>query len=250
MPHARDIVDGMSAPARPRDRTRTEIVQAAARLLQEGGATAVTTRGVAEAAGVQAPALYRLFGDKDGLLEAVAEHVMDTYVQAKAAEARAAVDPLDDLRRGWASYLDFGLANPALFALLTDPRRSADSPASRAGMQVLAARVHRLAEHGLLRTGEARAVALVHAAGVGTVSPLLALPASRRDPGLAQAMLDAVLQQVLHVPSGDGVQDTGEEPGLVPAAVRLRAHADELTALSAPERLLLAEWLDRVVDQG
>ena len=45
----------------------------------------MTTRGVAEAAGVQAPAIYRFFGDKDGLLEAVAEHVMATYVSAKAA---------------------------------------------------------------------------------------------------------------------------------------------------------------------
>ncbi|WP_338419811.1 TetR family transcriptional regulator [Streptomyces klenkii] len=33
----------------------------------------MTTRAVAAAAGVQAPAIYRLFGDKDGLLEAVAE---------------------------------------------------------------------------------------------------------------------------------------------------------------------------------
>lgn len=239
----------MSARTRPRDRTRTEIVQAAARLLQEGGEAAVTTRGVAEAAGVQAPALYRLFGDKDGLLEAVAEHVMDTFVQAKAAEARDAVDPVDDLRRGWASYLDFGLANPALFVLLTDPRRSADSPAARSGLQVLTARVHRLAEHGLLRTGEPRAVALVHAAGVGTVTTLLALPPGQRDPGLGQAMLDAVLHQVLHDPSEDGMQDT-RESGCVPTAVRLRARTQELTALSAAERLLLGEWLDRVVEQG
>ena len=59
---------------------RSRIVDAAARLLREHGPAAVTTRGVAEAAGVQAPTIYRLFGDKDGLLEAVAEHVMAGYV--------------------------------------------------------------------------------------------------------------------------------------------------------------------------
>ncbi|MGI8416298.1 MAG: TetR family transcriptional regulator, partial [Nakamurella sp.] len=62
-------------------------------------------RGVAEAAGLQAPTLYRLFGDKDGLLDAVAEHVMATYVSVKAAIVEAATaddaDPLDDLRAGW-----------------------------------------------------------------------------------------------------------------------------------------------------
>ena len=52
-------------------------------------AAAVTTRAVADAAGVQAPTLYRLFGDKDGLMEAVAEHVMAAFVHAKAERERA-----------------------------------------------------------------------------------------------------------------------------------------------------------------
>ena len=66
---------------------RASIVEAAARLLHEEGARAVTTRGVAQAAGVQAPTIYRLFGDKDGLVQAVAEHVMATYVAAKSVPA-------------------------------------------------------------------------------------------------------------------------------------------------------------------
>jgi hypothetical protein len=95
----------------------------AARLLQEQGPAAVTTRGVARAAGVQPPAIYRLFGDKDGLLEAVAEHVMATYVSTKAAIVRSAsadeIDPLDDLRSAWQTQLDFGVTIPALFRLFT-----------------------------------------------------------------------------------------------------------------------------------
>jgi hypothetical protein len=38
---------------------RARIIDAAARLLQEQGPAAVTTHGVAQAAGVQAPAIYR-----------------------------------------------------------------------------------------------------------------------------------------------------------------------------------------------
>ena len=125
-----EVVDGRSA-------TRTRIVDAAARLLQEQGAAAVTTRGVAEVAGVQAPTIYRLFGDKDGLLDAVAEHVFATYVSAKAATVDALtddVDPLDDLRAGWQAQLDFGLANPMLTTMLTDPARGRRSTAARAGL--------------------------------------------------------------------------------------------------------------------
>src|SRR6476469_4424604 len=102
---------------------RMRIVAVAARLLQEDGPLAVTTRGVADAAGVQPPTIYRLFGDKDGLLEAVAEQVMATYVSAKAEIVKAAsaadVDPLDELRSGWEMQIDFGVANPAVFRLLS-----------------------------------------------------------------------------------------------------------------------------------
>ena len=54
--------------------TRERIVACAAELLTRGGREALTTRAVASAAEVQQPTIYRLFGDKEGLLEAVAEH--------------------------------------------------------------------------------------------------------------------------------------------------------------------------------
>lgn len=112
---------------------RTRIVGAAARLLHEHGPAAVTTRGVAEAAGVQAPTLYRLFGDKDGLLDAVAEHELARYVTGKT-HAEDSDDPIADLRTAWDLHVEFGLANPALFTLLADPSRAARSPAAaRAG---------------------------------------------------------------------------------------------------------------------
>lgn len=66
-------------PRQPRQR----VIEAAADLLAREGRDAVTTRAVAVAAGLQPPAIYRLFGDKDGLLEAVAEHGFATFLAAK-----------------------------------------------------------------------------------------------------------------------------------------------------------------------
>ena len=127
----------MTDVATTRAHTRAAIVDAAASLLQAGGPAAVTTRGVAERAGVQAPTIYRLFGDKDGLLEAVAEHVMATFVSAKttavAAAATAGVDPLEDLRTSWRQQIDFGLTNPAVFRLLSDPDRVRRLPGGPGG---------------------------------------------------------------------------------------------------------------------
>lgn len=228
-----------------RQSQRARIVEVAARLLQAGGAAALTTRGVAQAAGVQAPTIYRLFGDKDGLLEAVAEHVMTEYVSAKAAVVAAAaaneVDPLDDLRMGWITQIEFGIANPALFALLSDPQRGQSSPAAKSGRLVLEARVRRVAAIGRLRVTEHRAVQLISAAGVGAVIVSLSSPAGQRDPGLGAAMYDAVLGQIL--------TDAPEpaDSGPLPTTVAFRAVAPRLDMLSDAERRLLADWLDRAV---
>lgn len=246
----------MTETSTGRSGTRLTIVECAARLLQEHGPAAVTTRGVAEAAGVQAPTIYRLFGDKDGLLDAVAEHVMATFVTAKAASVEAAshddVDPVEDLCAGWRTYLDFGLANPSLFALLHDPARRPASAAARAGLEVLERRVHRIARAGRLRVAEARAVDLVHAAGTGAVLTLLAVSPEQRDLGLADDLLAAVLRQVLTDAARDaeapGDVADGDRPQQVGPAVALRARAEDLEVLSDPERALLVEWLDRVID--
>ena len=234
------------ATASNRSDARSKIVDVAARLLHGQGPSAVTTRGVAEAAGVQAPAIYRLFGDKDGLLEAVAEHVMATYVSAKAAGMHAAsadgVDPLDELRAGWRAQIDFGVANPSIFRLLSDPDRVRHSPAAQAGRLVLETRVHRIALTGRLAVSEQRAVSLIQAAGVGAIQTLLTTPPEQRDAGLADGLYEAVLRQVLTDPLEPA------ENRVTAAAVTLRATAPGLAILTHGEHQLLTEWLDRIID--
>jgi AcrR family transcriptional regulator len=227
---------------------RGRIIDAAAQLLKEHGPSAVTTRAVAVAAGVQPPAIYRLFGDKDGLLEAVAEHVMTTYVEAKAgivdAAAADGVDPLDDLRAGWLTQLEFGLANPDIFRLLSEPDRVLNSPSAAAGRRVLEKRIRRVAESGRLRVSEQRALGLVQAGGIGTIQTLLATPVEQRDLGLGEAMYEAVLAQILTDPPVREPDDT------VAAMVAFRAIAPSLTALTDSERQLMTDWLDRALTAG
>ena len=229
-----------------RSDTRAKIIEVAAQFLREQGPAAVTTRGVAEAAGVQAPMIYRLFGDKDGLLEAVAEHVMATFVSAKAAVVQAAsdgnIDPLEDLRAGWLSQIDFGLANPSLFRLLSDPERGLRSPAAQSGKRVLEARVHRVAVTGRLRVSEQHAVALIQAAGTGVIQTQLATPVPERDRSLGVSMYEAVLAQILTD------APTPADAGPIATTVAFRAIAPQLDMLSDGEQRLLGEWLDRAVE--
>ncbi|MBM7389733.1 AcrR family transcriptional regulator [Clavibacter michiganensis] len=236
-----------SAPPDARAGTRDRIVDVAADLLRAEGRAAVTTRAVAEAAGVQAPTIYRLFGDKEGLLDAVAETEMTRFAATKAvvirAAAEGAVDAVDDLRAGWDATIAFALDNPELYALMSDPARGEGSPAVRAGVALLEERVHRVALAGRLRVAEPLAVELIHAAATGALLSTIRRPAAQRDRGLVDAMRDAVLDRILTPLERTRAR---REPGLVERAVALRAHVADADRLSAGERALLAEWLDRI----
>ncbi len=223
-----------------RDRTRTQIVAVAAELLAHGGRHAVTTRAVTAAAGVQAPTLYRLFGDKSGLLDAVAEHGFTAYLADKLPPDPAA-DPVELLRCGWDLHVDFGLANPALYTLMYgDPRPGVATPAAESAFRILRGHVRHIAEAGRLRVGEDHAVQLVHASGSGTVMALLAMSEDRRDRTLSSVAREICIAAIT---TDD---PTVETPGPVGAAVALRAVLPDATALSAAERSLLVEWLDRI----
>ena len=216
---------------------RARVLAAATRLVAAGGYEAATTRAVAAAAAVQAPTLYRLFGDKDGLLDAVAEQTLADFVAAKARR-EPGPDPAENLREGFDTYVAFGLAHPAVFALMyARPGRS--SAAAAVGLAVLRERVRRVALSGRLRVSEERAVDLIHAIGTGVVLALLeASPEDRA--GLSDAAREAVFAAVIDPAS------PARPPGPAGAASALRASLDALTVLTPGESRLLAEWLERI----
>lgn len=222
------------------DDARARIVMAAARLIAQGGPDAATTRAVAAAASVQAPTIYRLFGDKRGLLDAVAEHVLAAYVAGKAVRPMDP-DPLRDFRNGWDQHVEFGLAHPGLFSIMVgDAQPRPPSPAAAAGLEVLKRRIGNLARAGRLRVSEERALALTHAVGVGTVLTLLRQPEPERDPGLADTAREAVIAAI----TGQAAAPTDSSAS--GAAVTLRASLGATSVLSAGERALLEELLARI----
>lgn len=219
---------------------RARIVAAAARLVAAGGRDAATTRAVARAARVQAPAIYRLFGDKRGLLDAVAEAELAAYMAGKAARPPHP-DPVQDLREGWDAHVAFGVAHPGLFAVMSG-EPGPPSPAVAAGLEVLRRRVRAVARAGRLGVSEDRAIALLHAMGTGTILALLGQPEGRRDPGLSAAAREALVAAI----TGEAGEAVG--PGPSRAAAALRASLDQAPVLSPGERHLLEELLDRVAD--
>lgn len=221
---------------------RARIIEAAAELISSGGPDAATTRAVATAAGVQAPTLYRLFGDKHGLLSAVIEHELKSYVSKKAA-LKPHPDPLQDLRDGWDMHVAFGLSHPGLFVLMSSDLHPAEpSPAISAGEEVLRRRIRNLALAGRLRVSEERALGLVKSMCTGAVLTILRQPKGQRDRGLAEAAREAVVAAI----TSEAAAPANSEVHAVAAA--LRASLDRTPVLTQGERLLLSELLERIAN--
>jgi AcrR family transcriptional regulator len=72
-----DVTERARAAALPPGERRAAIVAAALPLIQERG-TSVTTKQLAEAAGIAEGTIFRVFPDKDALVQAVVEAALDT----------------------------------------------------------------------------------------------------------------------------------------------------------------------------
>lgn len=81
-------------PRQERSRRRVEgLLDAAARLVVERGVEALTTRGIAEAAGAPVASLYQYFSDKEDVLLALAERDMEE-MDAQVVEDIAGIEVL------------------------------------------------------------------------------------------------------------------------------------------------------------
>ena len=222
---------------------RIKVLTAAAKLIAEGGQAAATTRAIAAEANVQAPLIYRLFGDKRGLLDAVAERSLADYMSHKAT-LKPHVDPVQELRDGWDTHIAFSLANPELFAIMSgNPNLHSASPAVKLGLEVLQRRIKAIALTGNLRVSEEQAIALVQSAGVGIVLILLSQSEVARDLELAVMARESVIAAITTEHKTIKI-----EPVTRSAAITLRASLDEFAVLSRGEKQLFEEWLVRITN--
>ena len=222
--------------------TRDRIIQAAAALLAEGGRDAVSTRAVSAAAGVQAPTIYRAFGDMQGLLDEVASYGFASYLKAKT-ERQLAEDPVEDLRGGWDLHVGFGLANPAFYTLMYgEPRPNAAPAAALRAQEILHSLVGRVAAAGRLAVSVERAAQMIHSASSGVTLSLISTKPEDRDPELSARVREAILAAI--------TTGTAPQPGAAgPAshAIALKASLPGAgTGLTEAEQALLAQWLDRI----
>jgi AcrR family transcriptional regulator len=156
------------------------LIAAALRILETGGAAALSLRAAAREAGVSQAAPYRHFADKEALLAAVAA----ASFRALSAAMREATAPLGgDLNARFRmlglTYIRFAVAHPARFRLMfgRDVGRLSVHPglkqAADETFALLVAGIERGQQAGLLRAGEPRELAMAAWAMVHGLSALL-----------------------------------------------------------------------------
>ncbi|HEX4222735.1 MAG TPA: TetR/AcrR family transcriptional regulator [Pseudonocardiaceae bacterium] len=227
---------------------RERILVAAAELLAEGDGEAVSTRAICNRADVGPPTLYHHFGDKDGLFDAVVAQRFAEFLTAARAVSGSG-DPVEDLRRGWEFHVDFGRRNPAFYVLMyAQPKGDRKPRAAQDARADLVALLQDVAGAGRLRGDVGPAADTIEAALVGATLHAINNHAinNAEVPRVADAVRDAVFAAVL-----TDVEPASETPTLARIATQfgaLIARADN--PLTNGERVLLAEWVERLSQHG
>jgi AcrR family transcriptional regulator len=105
---------------------RRALVDAARRLLEAEGPSALSLRAVAREAGVSPAAPYHHFKDKAELLDAVAHEGWE-IMGAQMAEAKASTTGMQQLTALGVAYVCFARDNPALYRVMYDAARDKES---------------------------------------------------------------------------------------------------------------------------
>jgi AcrR family transcriptional regulator len=103
--------------ARTRDEQGQRILEAASELLSTEGASALSVRRIAAAAGCSTMGLYSRFGGKDGVVDELYAEGFERLIDSMMANQPTG-DPLADLRRSAGCYRDAALANATHYMVM------------------------------------------------------------------------------------------------------------------------------------
>jgi AcrR family transcriptional regulator len=220
------------------------MLKVAESLMQKSPASDLSTRAVCETVGVGAPVLYRLFGDKNGLISAVVGAVFERYVARKRAQPPSD-DPVDDLYTAWDNHVAFALKNPAVYRVAYAPSLAEVPDAVDEARQLLVERLVRCAAAGRLNTTPDEAAQAFMAACVGVNLCLLAQPETYYDPDLSRRVRDSAIGGLLvDTRARAAVRKTDT---LKTVALQMSALIRQTqTPLTAPEVTLMLQWLKTI----
>jgi len=179
---------------------RRAILEATQSLIFELGADRLTIRRVEARSGFKAPTIYHYFRDKTGLVDSLLEETCaELYARLRLVPRRA--HPTEYLRELARAYLEFGLSNPTLYALISAPRRDGARrlPSAEAARELVFRALVAAADAGTLGSRDPEAIfqalwAVLH----GVVSLSVSRPDHPWRPELVDLALETIERGILH----------------------------------------------------
>jgi AcrR family transcriptional regulator len=161
----------LAAPAERKDDRRAErrgqLLDAAVSAIRAVG-PGVTMEQLAKAGGVTKPILYRHFGDRDGIIRAIAERYSSDLLTSVTTPLTADADARDLLRSTVDSYVAFIERDPNLYRFMVrhPPDRTGDVPGMSGLVDLIARQVAQVAGERLRAAGRDSGAAVPWAYGI------------------------------------------------------------------------------------
>ena len=100
---------------------RQVLMKEALRVLEQQGEVGLSLRAIAKTAGVSPNAPYRHFADRDELLAALSAEGFTAFADALNGACDPALPAIKALEDMGVAYIEFAVANPALYRLMFSP---------------------------------------------------------------------------------------------------------------------------------
>ena len=163
--------------ARQKESIREEILDAARTLFVKEGYEHVSIRKIAGKIEYAPGTIYLYFKDKAEILERLCDETFSKLLRRMQALNQDPSDPLESLKRGLRTYIQFGLDNPNHYIVtFVQAKQLSDARHAESGQRCfdcLRAAVQRCIEAGQLNCEDAEEVAQAIWAGVHGVTALL-----------------------------------------------------------------------------
>jgi|SRR5579871_24816 len=156
---------------------REEILEAARALFVKDGYEHVSMRKIAEKVEYAPGTIYLYFRDKAEILEKICEETFSKLAQRMQAINRDPASPIDGLRRGLRTYIQFGIDNPNHYIVtFVQAKQLPQDSQPQVGQQCfngLRAAVRRCVDAGQLNCEDVEEVAQALWAGAHGITTLL-----------------------------------------------------------------------------
>jgi AcrR family transcriptional regulator len=195
-----------SAGDTPARDPRREILEAASALLYEGGAEGLTIRRLALRCGYTAPAIYQIFGDKAGLLDAILRETIDELF-GRIGQIPEHSEPRERLRAQFREIVRFGREHPTNYRLIEALRPDQVPAIHDMDVEGTTRRLNEPLERMAREGGLTQDPEVLSQALWALLHGVISLPASRPDivwrEGFEEVAFDAMLAGLLGR-AGDG----------------------------------------------